>query len=374
MMRWERGTVREQAGAWPGIARVLVEIEGTADSETVRALAYIELTGAPEIGETVLLNTNALRRGLGTGGDALVVARPDAVGASVPRLRHDGHLMKARYTPMQVMVDAVDDPASEHWETMRGARSLEGMPVVAADLHSSLPAIVAGIRIDRPDARIAYVLTDGAALPAPYSRTVAALRAEGLLVACISAGQAYGGDLEAVSVPSALLAARAVAGADVAVAIQGPGNLGSGTPWGFSGVQAADALNAAGALDGVPIGALRVSSADPRDRHEGLSHHSTTTYGRLVHVPTAFALPTALTHSYFHPLIRKQLDSAVISPALARGLRHRVIDTDPDGILDALEALPVRLSTMGRGLDEDPQAFLYAALAGRAAASLIPRA
>lgn len=388
MMRWERGTVRERLDEWPGVVRMRVEPEGAPPNlqhteqprESLRALAYTALTGEPAVGESVLLNTNAVRRGLGTGGDALVVARPDAVGPAgdaggIEDPRGGGHMMKARYTPMQVMLDAIDDPVSDHHATMRAAEDLGAMPVVAADLHSSLPAIVAGIRATRPAARIAYVLTDGAALPAWYSRTVAALRAHDLLVACISAGQAFGGDLEAVSVPSALLGARHVAGADVAIAIQGPGNLGTGTPWGFSGVQAADALNAAGALGGTPVGALRVSDADARDRHQGLSHHSATAYGRLLHVPSTFALPSGIADSVFHPLVREQLDSTVIDPARGRGLLHAIQETDPEGLVEALEGiqqLPLRLSTMGRGLDEDPSAFLYAALAGRAAAELIP--
>lgn len=371
MMQWERGTVREQAGSWPGVVRVMVELEGGFGSTMIRALSYTALTGAPEPGETVLLNTNALRRGLGTGGDALVVARPDAVFPEDPEpLALDGHMMKARYTPMQVMVDAVDDPASEHYATMQAADDLGGMPVVAADLHSSLPAIVAGIRLAAPSAHIAYVLTDGAALPAAYSRTVAALRESGLLAYCISAGQAFGGDLEAVSVPSALLAARHVVHADVAIAIQGPGNLGTGTAWGFSGVQAADALNAAGVLGGSPIGALRVSEADARDRHRGLSHHSTTTYGRLLHVPTTFAVPTTTNNSDTDVLIGKQLRESVLLPAKERGIRHAVVKVPSDGVREALAGLPVQLSTMGRSLSEDPSAFHYAAYAGIAAAQV----
>ncbi|UYG16314.1 DUF3866 family protein [Brachybacterium huguangmaarense] len=372
MMRWERGTVRELVDSWPGVVRMRVALDD-GSGQSLRALAYTELLGSPAVGETVLLNTNALRRDLGTGGDALVVARPDAPGA-----RSDGipvgaaHMMKARYTPGQVMVDAIDDPASQHYATMCAADDLAGMSVVAADLHSSLPAIVAGIRATRPAARVAYVLTDGAALPAWYSRTVAALREAGLLAACVSAGQAFGGDLEAVSVPSALLGARHVVGADVAIAIQGPGNLGTGTGWGFSGLQAADVLNAAGALGGRPIGALRVSDADPRDRHLGLSHHSATTYGRLVHVPTTFGVWPAALHTVFHPIVREQLEETVIAPAAARGLRHEVREVDPDGLWEELESFPVTLSTMGRGLDEDPNAFVYAALAGRAAAQLAP--
>src|SRR6185295_756186 len=73
---------------------------------------------------------------------------------------------------------------------------------------------------------------------------------------------------------TALLAARLVVGADVAVLAQGPGNLCTGTRWGFSGVAAGEAVNAVAALRGRPVAALRVSEADARERHRGVSHHS----------------------------------------------------------------------------------------------------
>src|SRR5688572_26985157 len=179
--------------------------------------------------------------GLGTGGYALVVALPDALPADSPPA--DGHLVKARYTPLQATVLGVDEQDSPHHGVLRDADALDGMPVVVADLHSALPAVIAGIRAERPTTRVAYVMTDGGALPAAFSRTVAELRSSGWLAATITAGQAYGGDLEAVTVHSALLAARLVVGADVTVVAQGPGNLGTDTRWGFSGVSAGEALN-----------------------------------------------------------------------------------------------------------------------------------
>lgn len=368
MLHWERGTVIEHRAGWSGVARLLVRIDGAA--EPIRALAYPELTGTPEVGESVLLNTNALRRELGTGGEAMVVARPDALLDAEPI---DGHMVKARYIPMQTMVDAIDDPASEHYETLRGADGIDAMPVVVADLHSSLPAVVAGIRAAAPTARIVYVHTDAAALPAAYSATAATLRSEGLLEATISAGQSFGGDLEAVTVHSALLGARQVVGADVAVVIQGPGNLGTGTGWGFSGVQAAEAVHAAHVLGGRPIAALRVSGADPRQRHRGLSHHSATMFGRATLAPLLLPVldPSDPEYSAFHASVTEQAKSTIVAAGCAKGLEHRTVELGSAGLRAALEALPVKLSTMGRGLDEDPDAFLYAALAGRCAAGLI---
>jgi hypothetical protein len=115
--------------------------------------------------------------------------------------------------------------------------------------------------------------------------TVAGLRDAGWITACVTAGQAFGGDHEAVTVHTALLAARHVLDADLVVVAQGPGNLGTGTRWGFSGVAAGEAVNAAAVLGGRPVASLRVSGADPRDRHLGVSHHSLTAYGRVALSP-----------------------------------------------------------------------------------------
>ena len=71
------------------------------DEGQLRALAYPSLVGIPQVGDDVLLNTTALAQGLGTGGVALVVAVPDRLP---PDPTGPGHLVKARYTPLQVTV------------------------------------------------------------------------------------------------------------------------------------------------------------------------------------------------------------------------------------------------------------------------------
>src|SRR6266481_191433 len=135
----------------------------------VRSLAYPALTGAPEPGDLVLLNTTALDLGLGTGGYALVVAIPDRLPADVAS---PGHLVKARYTPLQVTVLGADEQGSPHHEALRDADDLGGMPVVVADLHSAVPAVLAALRADMPGVTAAYVMLDGGALPAWFSRTI----------------------------------------------------------------------------------------------------------------------------------------------------------------------------------------------------------
>ena len=209
----------------------------------------------------MLLNTTALDLGLGTGGYALVVAIPDRLPPD-PQLA--GHLVKARYTPLQAIVASADEQGSPHHDVLRDADDIGGMPVVVADLHSALPAVLAGIldAAERAGAdgsrsadrvRVVYVMQDGGALPAWFSRACAALKDAGWLAATITTGQSFGGDLEAVTVHTGLLAARHVLGADIAVVAQGPGNLGTGTRWGFSGVAAGEAVNAVAALGGRPV-------------------------------------------------------------------------------------------------------------------------
>jgi hypothetical protein len=361
-MQWRAGTVVEQKRRWPGAVECTVALEG-GSGHPVRALAYTAMVGEPVPGERVLLNASALLRGLGTGGLAFVVARPDHLPPDPDS--GPGHIVKARYTPMQQMLLAVDEQDSPHHADLADADDLDGMPVVVADLHSALPAVLAGIRAVRPSARVAYVMTDGGALPAAFSRAVAGLSDAGWLASTITVGQAFGGDHEAVTTHTGLLAARHVVGAEVVVVTQGPGNVGTGTRWGYSGVACADALHAAEVLGGHGVASLRVSGADLRERHRGISHHSRTAYGRALLTPADLPV-TTLPDSELDALVRAQLHTLVAS---ARA-DLTVVEVPGVGLLEALAATPVALSTMGRGLDADPAPFLAAAAAGAHAAAL----
>ena len=343
--------------AWPGAVELTVAVDGTEGE--LRALAYPALVGTPVVGDTVLLNVTALALGLGTGGYALVVALPDRLPADPPP--GPGHLVKARYTPLQATVLGADEQDSPHHEALTTAEDLAGLPVVIADLHSALPAITAATLADRPATRIAYVMTDGGALPLWFSRTVAGLRAAGHLVGSVTVGQALGGDLETVTLHTGLLAARHVLAADLVVVTQGPGNLGTGTRWGFSGVASGEAVNAVGTLAGRPVASLRISSADSRPRHRGVSHHSLTAYGRV-------ALERA---DVVVPRLPGPFGAEVAAAADVLALRHHLVTVEVDGLLEVLKTAPVGLSTMGRGLDEDTAYFLAAAAAGRYAATLL---
>ena len=374
MITWRNGTVSGTRREWPGAVELDVSVDGApAEGGQVRALAFPALTGRPRPGDRVLVNTTALDLGLGTGGYALVIALPDRLP---PDSELAGHLIKARYSPLQACVLGADEQGSPHHDVLRDADDIGGMPVVVADLHSALPAVLAGIfasersgddrppaagQLQRAEPRVVYVMQDGGALPAWFSRTCAVLREAGWLAATVTTGQSFGGDLETVTVHTGLLAARHVLGADIAVIAQGPGNLGTGTRWGFSGVAAGDAVNAAAALGGRPVASLRISDADPRMRHHGVSHHSVTAYGRV-----ALARADVVV-----PALAGEFGAQVAAEAAPLGGRHNLVTVPADGLEEALRACPARLSTMGRGLDEDLAYFLAAAAAGRHAGRLL---
>jgi hypothetical protein len=365
---WADGTVTDVRDQWKGAVELSVARRDATSASEVTALVYTDLMAAPAVGDRVLMNVAALERGLGTGGYALVIAVLDAEGkvAAQPP-QPSGHLVKARYLPLQAMVAGADEQGSAHHELLADADSIDGMPVVVADLHSALAPVLLAIENDRPGTRVVYIMSDQGALPLAFSRSVAELRASGLLAGTVTVGQAFGGDLEAVTLHSGLLAARLALDAEVVVVSQGPGNLGTGTRWGFSGVNAGEAINAAAVLGGRPVGTLRISGADPRERHRGVSHHSLTAYGRVALCQADIAVPDLAGDG--SPAM------AALASAVAAGVRqlsqHRLIMVDLAGLRTVLAASPIELSSMGRNLDADPGYFLAAAAAGRHATTLI---
>lgn len=360
MLGLEWAVVVEVSGARPGLDELAVEREGRRE----RAIGYHQFTGPLRPGDRVLLNTAAMRLGLGTGGYHFVVARmPRESEEQTEPFAPPGHIIKLRYTPLQFPCLTVEAPESPHHAAMAASDSIVGMPVLAASLHSQIAPAAVGIRLERRKARIAYIMTDTAALPIAFSRLATELRERGLIDLTITVGQAFGGDLEAVNLYSGLLAARAVGEADVAIVCQGPGNVGTGTDFGFSGIGQADALNAAAALGGRPVAALRISFADPRPRHQGVSRHSLMVLGRAVLAADLIVAIPQLEESKAR-LIRRQLEEAHIHEI------HRIWEDDGEPVLREMARLGLEVKTMGRGVAEDREFFLAAGAAGVAAGSI----
>ena len=90
-----------------------------------------------------------------------------------------------------------------------------------------------------------------------------------------------------MNVPSALCLARH-RGADAVVVAMGPGGVGTGSELGFGALEVGAVLDAVAWLGGTPIACLRYSTADPRPRHQVVSHHSVTALGRATHADPAW--------------------------------------------------------------------------------------
>lgn len=90
-----------------------------------------------------------------------------------------------------------------------------------------------------------------------------------------------GGDLESVNIYSGLIAAYQVLKAEIIIVTMGPGIVGTGTKWGTTAVEQGEIINAVNVLGGQPIAVPRISFADPRPRHQGVSHHTITALGQV---------------------------------------------------------------------------------------------
>lgn len=316
----------------PGLVRVRLD-DGS------RAYGATQLTGPAAVGDEVIVNTTAVDLGLGSGGWHVIHWN---LTTGAWRADGPGHLMKLRYTSLQVDAGAAEEDGAV-------PSSLDGAPVVVCGVHSQLPVVAAAIARARPGTRVAYVMTDGAALPLALSDVVAGLVARGLVCGTVTAGHAFGGDLEALNVPAALALARHRLDAEVVVVAMGPGIAGTGSRLGFTGLEAAPALDAAAWLGGRPVACLRCSSADPRPRHRGVSHHSATVLDA----------------------VRSEVDVAAPPGIEAIGHRHRWHEIDPGDVAALLAAHGLAVTTMGRTVAEDPSYFAAAAAAGILAARLV---
>lgn len=306
-----RGAVTAILERHDGLVRL--EVDGAA------CVAYPPLTGPVALGDEVLVNVQARVLELGSGGFDVLHANLTRGLDLAPE--PGAHVIKLPYTSLQAAVRHAEEDGPL-------ADTLDGMPVVCCSVHSQLAPVCAGLA----GRRVAYVQLEGGALPVALSDTVRTLKERGLVGASVGAGACFGGDVDCVNVWSALAWAKAQ-GYEAAVCSIGPGIVGTATRLGHGGLAATVAANAAVSLGGRAVVAVRVSEADPRERHRGLSHHAQT------------VLDLAL------------VEVSVAAPSEAAGWR------------EACEGLP--LSHMGRGPDEDGAFFAAAFAAGRLAQGML---
>ena len=346
MLKLRRGTV---------VATDPLEVE--VGGERRRAWADAGMVGAVEAGDEVIINTAATDLGLGSGGF-------DVVHVNLTRGLAEGetpegvHVMKLNYSSLQHAVEPIEAPADA---PVRPARP---MPVLVIPLHGHLaPAAWAVGEGSGAAARVGFVQAGGGALPGSLSGDVGNLRRRGLLAEHVTVSPSYGGEAEAISLTGALHAAATERDWDAAMVGPGPGILGSATRYGHGGMAALDAAHAALALGLPTIVSARMSAADPRPRHLGLSHHTRSVLELLlggVEVPVPFGLAGMWPEGAGSP-------GTAIGEA-AGGL-HRTSERRVDLRGYATSGLPVR--TMGRDLAEDELFFAAPLAAGAALAEAI---
>jgi Protein of unknown function (DUF3866) len=340
-------------------AEDLVTVRVKTDRGEIKAVGFPRMLGPLGKGDSVIVNATGLDLHLGTGGVGFVLWNLDG---DMPPGPGRGHIMKMRYTPWQMEVDAVESQESPHHKALENATKLDGLPVIGCGLHSQIAGVAAGIRSAEPDARIAYLMTDGGALPMTWSNLVKDLRRAGLIDVTATCGHAFGGDLECVNVFSGLVALDKVAKTDFIIVAMGPGVVGTDTALGFTAIDQGYALDAAGSLGGIPVACLRMSFADPRPRHRGVSHHSLTALTIGARGRFCVAMPKLGVDR------AEQITKDLEISGLAEAHEIRVGQGLPG--VELLRARGLDVTSMGRSIEEDVEFWLACAAAGDVAATL----
>lgn len=403
MMRWGVGTVKKVLRRARDSEEIAVIMEGGSE-----ALAFhdVQVHGSLKPGDKVLLNVTAAELGLGTGGVHFVAARltgidihaddvtaddvaddvtadvvmanvvkGDGVGASDDGDDPDdgdfsdpfrghvfrGHMMKMRYSPFQRAVAAAEEANSPWHARFAPHNRLGGMPVLIGELHSMLPAALCWLRFKQTSSppRIAYVMSDGGALPISFSHHVRTVKSLGWLCGTITYGHAYGGDVETINKYTALQAAKHVLDADLAIVVMGPGIAGTGTAYGHTSMETGELVNAVAAMGGRPIAIPRLSFHDGRARHTGLSHHFLYAMADAALHRADVPLPAHL------PPDKKEYVERQIAqhPGLSKHRFHWVDHPTLEQVEASLQHYPFPITTMARSLRDDPFFFLAVAAA-----------
>lgn len=327
----------------------------TVDHPCKLAVLYTPLTGPVNIGDTVLLNTTASSLGLGTGGYHFVICNLNQAGVY---FKSRGHGMKLKYTPFQMQRLLSEEQQSPYHNHYDHPVDFHNKMVYIGELHSMLMPLCAYFKYYcGPGIRIAYIMTDHGALPIGFSKNVAVLKDIGLLDVTITTGNAFGGEHECINIYTSLRTALNIENCHIAVVTMGPGILGTGTVYGFSGLELGLYANLIAGSGGSIVYIPRLGFNDIRQRHIGISHHSVTVLRDIVQ----YSLPLIL------PFMDRQKRNKVIEQLKENGLssKHRIVFMEGREIEQALYHYDLHPTTMGRGLEEEPQFFYAIGATGR---------
>ncbi len=337
------GQIKELLKKERGISYLLVEV----NTSYVEALCFDQIIGTPYVGDVVVLNTTASDMQLGSGAYCLVMG---ILFKSQNHKREDGHIIKLRYTPYQFPVKCVEEVEGTYHQRLQNFVSLGGTPVIAGMLLSQTAAVICILKSILKEIKIAYIMTDTSSLSLQISEVLYQLKEKNYLDWTITCGQAFGGDYEAVNIYSALAFAKEVLGAEAIVVSPGIGGVGTNTKYGFSSIAQGEIINAVNILQGTPFAILRISFADKRKRHYGLSHHSITVLSEIAITPAVLCIP--YMEEEYIDLVMKQIVTTDIDK------KHIIRKVKADISLSLLSSCGIKIKTMGREIEEDKEFFL----------------
>ena len=344
MFNYKNGKIIEIKRVTNGMFEVIAESCGKIRN----VIGLRELNQFPHLGDEIILNTTAQDLSLGSGGFDFILFNKNK--RKLLNTSEQGHIMKLRYTPMQFSVLSCEEENSPYREAIEQQISLEGIPVVIGLLHSHLvPAVLALNFYSRNSLKLVYLMTDGGALPIAISKQVEELENRNLIAGTITVGHSFGGYLECVNIYSGLLASKAILKADVIIVTMGPGITGTNSKYGFSGIEQGQIANAVYSLEGEPIIIPRISFADPRTRHQGLSHHTLTVLSKVALCGTRVGLPWLEKNK--EVVIKKQIRNNNLDQ------KHTFLKKDAAPLEKELSKLSLNVSTMGRSFQEDKEFF-----------------
>ncbi|PYZ98513.1 hypothetical protein CR205_07975 [Alteribacter lacisalsi] len=316
------------------------------DGGSGAAVLYRDLYPGAKAGDRLRVNITAGLLGLGTGGADFVTgiehAEETAAGDD------SGHIMKCRYLPVQHSVLTVESPEyRDGCVVYEKELDLGGKRILLCELHSMLPVVWELYRNVVPEGKLLAVIDDQASLGLPFSRHLSRLHKEEDFIS-VSIGQAFGGKFEAVNLLTALQFACTNYPEALLVITVGPGVTGTGTRYGFSGIVQSSWANMIGKKGGCPVWTPRLSQADKRKRHVGLSHHTITALTELTYADSVLPLPAGeLTDRY--------LSDHTVSMLRSRDGIH-VPEVEETAIIPWVESVlghSSDITTMKRGIKKD---------------------
>lgn len=326
---------------------VLQEINLEIDHACKKAINYTQMMGEVREGDVVLVNTTACTLNLGTGGYHYIMGNFN-VERQEPL--DFGHGMKLKYTPNQINVLFAEEQASPLHKLFFHELDLRGKLIFVCELHSMLVPLCAHLKHCTSERiKVACIITDHGALPIEMSKNVETLKTKGLLDKTVTIGNAFGGDYECVNIHTSLQLSANILNMDAVIITMGPGIMGTGTPFGFSGLELGFYLDFCHGKGADTLYAPRISFMDTRTRHRGISHHYINVLQTVVQGSVPIILPR-MNNLKLGYVMTQLKQSGLIS-------KHPIHIRDGRNIARSLSKYELNPKTMGRGFKEESEFF-----------------